>query len=89
MHKCKCKCNLPDLSKFLSISNSSEKLDDVTETMDSFFSNILDMVAPLCLKKIKENSLTPWYNEHTHAHKRAAQKIEHSCRKTKLEVLPS
>ncbi len=29
---------LPDLSKFLSISNSAEKLDDVTETMDSHFS---------------------------------------------------
>ncbi len=27
--------NLPDLSQFLSISNSSEKLDDVTETIDS------------------------------------------------------
>ncbi len=27
--------NLPDLSQFLSISNSAEKLDDVTETMDS------------------------------------------------------
>ncbi len=30
--------NLPDLSQFLSISNSSEQLDDVTETMDSLFS---------------------------------------------------
>ncbi len=30
--------NLPDLSQFLSISNSAEKLDDVTETMDSLFS---------------------------------------------------
>ncbi len=29
--------NLPDLSQFLSISNSSEQLDDVTETMDSLF----------------------------------------------------
>ncbi len=29
--------NLPDLSQFLSISNSVEKLDDVTETMDSLF----------------------------------------------------
>ncbi len=29
--------NLPDLSQFLSISNSAEKLDDVTETMYSLF----------------------------------------------------
>ncbi len=31
--------NLPDLSQFRSISNSAEKLDDVTETMDSLFSS--------------------------------------------------
>ncbi len=51
--------NLPDLSQFLSISNSADKLDDVTETMDSLFSSILDMVAPLCLRKIREKSPTP------------------------------
>ncbi len=44
--------NLPDLSQFLSTSNSAEKLDDVTETMDSLFSSTLDMVAPLRLGKI-------------------------------------
>ncbi len=77
--------NRPDLSQLLSISNSAEKLD-VTETMDSLFSSTSDMVAPLHLRKIKENSPTPWYNEHTHALKRAAQKMERSWRKTKLEV---
>ncbi len=78
--------NLPDLSQFLSISNSSEQLDDVTETMDSLFSSTLDTVAPLRLRKIKEKSLTPWYNEHTRTLKRAARKMEHSWRKTKLEL---
>ncbi len=39
--------NLPDLSQFLSIFNSTEKLDDVTETMDSLFSSTLDTVAPI------------------------------------------
>ncbi len=58
--------NLPDLSQFLSISNSAEKLYDVTETMDSLFSSTLDTVAPLRLRKIKEKSPTPLYNEHTH-----------------------
>ncbi len=29
--------NLPDLSQFLSMSNSAENLDDITETMDSLF----------------------------------------------------
>ncbi len=78
--------NLPDLSQFLSITNSSEQLDDVTETMDSLFSSTLDTVAPLRLRKIKEKSPTPWYNEHTRTLKRAARKMEHSWRKTKLEV---
>ncbi len=35
--------NLPDLSQFLSISDSAEKLD-VTETMYPLFSSTLDMV---------------------------------------------
>uniref|UniRef100_A0A8C2GGG5 Reverse transcriptase domain-containing protein n=1 Tax=Cyprinus carpio TaxID=7962 RepID=A0A8C2GGG5_CYPCA len=78
--------NLPDVSQFLSISKTSEQLDDVTETMDSLFSSILNTVAPLRLRKVKENSLTPWYNEHTRTQKRAARKMERSWRKTKLEV---
>ncbi len=72
--------NLPDLSQFLSISNSSEQLDDVTETMDSLFSSTLDTVAPLHLRRIKEKSPTPWYNEHTRTLKRAAWKMECSWR---------
>ncbi len=38
---------LHDLCKFLGISNIADKLDDVTETMDSLFSSTLDTVAPL------------------------------------------
>ncbi len=41
--------------------------------MDSLFSSILDTVAHLRLRKIKEKSPTPCYNEHTRALKRAAQ----------------
>ncbi len=77
--------NLPDLFQFLSPSNSAEKLV-VTETIDSLFSSTLDRVVPLRLRKIKENSLTRWYNEHTRALKRAARKMERNWRKTKLEV---
>ncbi len=54
--------------------------------MDSLFSNTLDTVAPLRLRKNKEKSPTPWYKEHTRALKRAARKMERSWRKTKLEV---
>lgn len=74
------------MSQFLSLYNSSEKLDDVTESMDSLFSSTLDVVAPLRLRKIKETSPTPWYNENTRALKRAARKMERSWRKSKLEV---
>ncbi len=69
--------NLPDISQFLSTSNSA---------VDSLFSSTLDTVTPLRLRKIKEKSPTPWYNEHTRALKRAARKMKHSWRKTKLEV---
>ncbi len=34
--------NLPDLSKFPSTSNSAERLDNITQTMDSLFSSTLD-----------------------------------------------
>ncbi len=78
--------NLPDLSLFLSKSNSSEKLDVVIETINSLFSSTSDTVATLCLKKIKENSPTPWYNEHTRTLKRAVRKMERSWKKTKLEL---
>ncbi len=54
--------------------------------MDSPFYSTLDTVAPLRLRKIKEKSPTLWYNEHTRALKRAARKMKHSWRKTKLEV---
>ncbi len=54
--------------------------------MDFLVYSTLDMVDPLHLRKIKEKSPTPWYNEHTCALKRAARKMERSWRKPKLEV---
>ncbi len=53
--------------------------------MDSLFSSTLDTVAPLRLRKIKEKSPTPWYNEHTRTLKRAARKMERSWRKNKTK----
>ncbi|MGL4481763.1 MAG: reverse transcriptase domain-containing protein, partial [Lactococcus garvieae] len=78
--------NLPHQYHLLSIPDSLEELDVATENIDSLFSSTLDSVAPLRLKKIKENSPTPWYNEHTRALKTAARKMERSWKKTKLEV---
>ncbi len=54
--------------------------------MESLLSSTLDTIAPLRLRKIKENSLTPWYNEHIRTLKRAARKMERSWRKIKLQV---
>ncbi len=54
--------------------------------MDSLFSSTLDPVVPLRLK-IKENSPTPWYNEHTRTLKRAVRQMERRWRKkTKLKL---
>ncbi|XP_051728841.1 uncharacterized protein LOC127501090 [Ctenopharyngodon idella] len=78
--------NLPDQFHRLSIPESLEDLDVVTETIASVFSSTLDSVAPLRLKKIKEINPMPWYNEHTRALKLAARKMERSWKKTKLEV---
>ncbi len=69
-----------------SVYPTAQNLMIVTETMDSLFSSTLDMVATLCLRKIKEKSPTPWYNEHTCALKKAARKMERRWRETKLEV---
>jgi len=50
----------------IALSSQHPELDIVTETFNSFqLSSTLDAVAPLRLKKIKENSPMPWYNEHT------------------------
>ncbi|XP_051991563.1 uncharacterized protein LOC127650285 [Xyrauchen texanus] len=67
---------LPDLSHILSKPQSPEELDEITKNLNAVFSSTLDVVAPLRLKKIKEISPAPWYNDHTHALKRAARKME-------------
>ncbi|XP_057191232.1 uncharacterized protein LOC130555221 [Triplophysa rosa] len=76
--------NLPELSQIM--RNNVEDLDITTENFNSTFSVTLDKVAPLRLKKIKNGSPTPWYNEHTQALKKAARKMERNFKKTKLEV---
>ncbi len=55
--------------------------------MDSLFSSTLDTVSPLRLRKIKENSPTPWCNEHTRTQKEQPGKWSIAGGKqTKLEV---
>jgi len=78
--------DLPNQFHRLCILDSLEELDIATETVNSLFSSTLDAVAPLCLKKIKENSPTLWYNKHTQALKRAARKMERKLEKTKRVI---
>ncbi len=47
--------------------------------MGTNFSNTLETVAPIKLKKIREKRAAPWYNSYTHTLKR-------KWRKTNLEV---
>ncbi len=51
--------------------------------MDSLFSSTLDTVTHLRLRKIKEKSPKPWYNEHTRALKRAPRKMQLEENKTR------
>ncbi|XP_056593208.1 uncharacterized protein LOC130412099 isoform X1 [Triplophysa dalaica] len=78
--------NLPELSKISSMSNNVDDFDTTIENFNSTFSEILDTVAPLRLKKIKNSSPTPWYNEHTQTLKKASRKMERNFKKTNLEV---
>ncbi|KAA0718433.1 hypothetical protein E1301_Tti001839 [Triplophysa tibetana] len=63
-----------------------DDFDTSIENFNSTFSKILDIVAPLRLKKIKNSSPTPLYNEHTQTLKKASRKMERNFKKTNLEV---
>ncbi|KAI5607668.1 hypothetical protein C0J50_6988, partial [Silurus asotus] len=78
--------NLPDLSQFLTKPITANNLDEITNNIDLILTSTLDTVAPIRLKKVREQAPAPWYNSHTHALKRAARILERKWRKTKLEV---
>ncbi len=46
--------NLPDLSQLLCVPINTHELDEMTSNMDTIFSNTLEAVAPIKLKKIRE-----------------------------------
>ncbi len=67
--------NLPDLSQLLCVPiNTDEldtiKLDTITSNMGTTFSNTIETVAPIKLKKVREKSAAPWYNNYTHSLKK-------------------
>ncbi len=82
----KIKNNLPDLSQLLCVPINTHELDEMTSNMGTIFSNTLEAVAPLKLKKVREKSTVPWYNSYTHSLKKETRNLEHKWRKTNLEV---
>ena len=55
-------------------------------SIDAIFTSTLDTVAPVRLQKVRDKTLAPWYNSHTHTLKRETRNLERKWRKTKLEV---
>ncbi len=61
--------NLPDLSQLLCVPINTHELDEMTSNMGTIFSNTLEAVAPLKLKKVREKHTAPWYNSYITASK--------------------
>ncbi len=78
--------NLPDLSQLLYVPITTDELDKITSNMGTIFSNTLETVAPIKLKKVREKSAAPWYNSYTHSLKKETRILERKWRKTNLEV---
>ncbi len=49
--------NLPDLSQLLYVPITTDELDKITSNMGTIFSNTLETVAPIKLKKVREKLL--------------------------------
>ncbi len=71
--------NLPDLSQLLGVPINADELDKITSNMGTIFSNTLETVAPIKLKKVREKLAT-------HSLKKETRNLERKWRKTNLEV---
>ncbi len=78
--------NLPDLSQLLCVPINTDELDTITSNMGTTFSNTIETVAPIKLKKVREKRAAPWYNSYTHSLKKETRILERKWRKTNLEV---
>ncbi len=78
--------NLSDLSQLLCVPINTDELDKITSNMGNIFSNTLETVAPIKLKKVREKRAAPWYNSYTHSLKKETRNLERKWRKTNLEV---
>ncbi len=77
--------NLPDLSQLLRVPINTDELDTITSNMETIFSNTLETVAPIKLKKVREKRAAPWYNSFTHSLKKETRILERKWRKTNLK----
>ncbi len=68
--------NLPDLSQLLYVPITTDELDRITSNMGTIFSNKLETVAPIKLKKVREKRAAPWYNSYTHSLKKETRNLE-------------
>ncbi len=78
--------NLPDLSQLLWVPINTNELDKISRNMGTIFSNTLEIVAPIKLKKVREKLAAPWYKSYTHFLKKETRNLERKWRKTNLEV---
>ncbi len=78
--------NLPDLPQLLCVPINTNELDKMTSNMGTIFSNTLETVAPIKLKKVREKRAAPLYNSYTHSFKKETSNLERKWRKTNLEV---
>ncbi len=78
--------NLPDLSQLLCVPINTDELDTITSNMGTIFSNTLETVAPIKLKRLEKKRAAPWYNSYTHSLKKETHILERKWRKTNLEV---
>ncbi len=73
--------NLPDLSQLLCVPINTDELDKITSSMETIFSNKLEAVAPIKLKKVREKRAAPWYNSYTYSLKKETCNLERKLKK--------
>ncbi len=62
--------DLPDLSQLIYVPRHTNELDKITSNVGTIFSYMLETVAPIKLKKVREKRAAPWYNSYTHSQER-------------------
>ncbi len=77
---------LPDLSQLLCVPINADELDKITSNMGTIFSNTLETVGHIKLKRVRKKRAAPWYSSYTHSLKKETRNLECKWRKTNLEV---